>query len=95
MAVVEGSEEPRRDLARRSVSIDRVAGLVERSLELAIALSSAPFLSVTTKKAMPLPSGGMARCGRGAGMRTASLASETLRRATAPRASAATETGRR
>jgi len=45
-AVTDSGKEPRRDLARRSVGIERTAGLVERGLELASAISQGAFVSV-------------------------------------------------
>jgi len=44
--VVDAGEEPRRDLARRSAGMERAAGLVERGLQLAAALSGESFVSV-------------------------------------------------
>ncbi|MEI6452458.1 MAG: RCC1 domain-containing protein, partial [Actinomycetes bacterium] len=44
----DAGKEPRRELARRSVGVDRVGGLVERGLDLAAALSQGAFVSVAT-----------------------------------------------
>jgi len=44
--MTDSSEEPRRDLARRSVAVDRAAGLVDRGLALATAIAEDAFVSI-------------------------------------------------